>query len=66
MNVIKKCLVNNVNSNRNVNNNSHNNNMPKEFVEFDLTKTPGESWGLRIGGGVDRGRVLAVEKVRQM
>ena len=37
--------------------------MPKEFVEFDLNKEPGESWGLRIGGGVDRGKVLVVEKV---
>lgn len=37
--------------------------MPKEFFEFDMTKPPGASWGLRIGGGVDRGRVICIEKV---
>ena len=39
--------------------------MPKEFHEFDMTKPPGASWGIRIGGGVDRGKVLVLEKVRQ-
>ena len=39
--------------------------MPKEFQEFQLTKPPGASWGIRIGGGVDRGRVLVCEKVRK-
>lgn len=38
--------------------------MPKEFMEFDMTKPPGASWGIRIGGGVDRGKVLVIEKVR--
>lgn len=38
--------------------------MPKEFFEFDLSKPPGASWGLRIGGGVDRGKVIVIEKVR--
>ena len=37
--------------------------MPKEFHEFDMTKPPGASWGIRIGGGVDRGKVLVLEKV---
>lgn len=37
--------------------------MPKEFFEFDLSKPPGASWGLRIGGGVDRGKVIVIEKV---
>ena len=37
--------------------------MPKEFFEFDMTKPPGASWGLRIGGGVDRGKVIVIEKV---
>ena len=39
--------------------------MPKEFFEFDLSKPPGASWGLRIGGGVDRGKVIVIEKVRK-
>ncbi len=38
--------------------------MPKELLEFDMTKPPGASWGIRIGGGVDRGKVLVIEKVR--
>ena len=37
--------------------------MPKEFHDFDMTKPPGASWGIRIGGGVDRGKVLVLEKV---
>lgn len=37
--------------------------MPKEFMEFDMTKPPGASWGIRIGGGVDRGKVLVIEKI---
>ena len=38
--------------------------MPKELLEFDMTKPPGASWGIRIGGGVDRGKVLVIEKVQ--
>merc|ERR1712210_119136 len=37
--------------------------MPKEFHEFDMTKPPGASWWIRIGGGVDRGKVLVLEKI---
>ena len=37
--------------------------MPKELLEFDMTKPPGASWGIRICGGVDRGKVLTIEKV---
>lgn len=37
--------------------------MPKELLEFDMTKPPGASWGIRIGGGVDRGKVLVIEKI---
>merc|ERR1711935_1288086 len=37
--------------------------MPKEFHDFDMTKPPGASWGIRIGGGVDRGKVLVLEKI---
>ena len=33
------------------------------MMEFDITKPPGASWGIRIGGGVDRGKVLVIEKV---
>ena len=40
--------------------------MPKEMMEFDITKPPGASWGIRIGGGVDRGKVLVIEKVRRI
>lgn len=32
-------------------------------MEFDITKPPGASWGIRIGGGVDRGKVLVIEKI---
>merc|ERR1711936_425476 len=28
-----------------------------------MTKPPGASWGIRIGGGVDRGKVLVLEKI---
>ena len=38
--------------------------MPKELMEFDISKPPGSSWGIRIGGGVDRGKVLVIEKVK--
>ena len=38
--------------------------MPKELLEFDMTKPPGASWGIRICGGVDRGKVLTIEKVQ--
>jgi len=37
--------------------------MPKEIVEIKLRRSPGEPWGLRIGGGVDRGKVLVLEKI---
>ena len=40
--------------------------MPKEMMEFDITKPPGASWGIRIGGGVDRGKLLVIEKVRRI
>ena len=33
-------------------------------MEFDISKPPGSSWGIRIGGGVDRGKVLVIEKVK--
>ncbi|CAB4054153.1 LDB3 [Lepeophtheirus salmonis] len=38
--------------------------MSKEFIEVELIR-PNERtpWGLRIGGGKDRGRVLVLEKV---
>jgi len=32
-------------------------------MEFDISKPPGSSWGIRIGGGVDRGKVLVIEKI---
>ena len=39
--------------------------MPKEFLTFELTRSSGGTpWGMRIGGGVDRGKVLVLEKVR--
>ena len=38
--------------------------MPKELLEFDMTKPPGASWGIRICGGADRGKVLTIEKVQ--
>ena len=40
-------------------------NMPKEIVEIQLKRNAAkkEPWGLRIGGGVDRGKVLVLEKV---
>jgi len=37
--------------------------MPKELLEFDMTKPPGASWGIRICGGADRGKVLTIEKI---
>lgn len=37
--------------------------MPKEIVEISLKRNRGEPWGLRIGGGVDRGKVLVLEKI---
>ena len=39
--------------------------MPKEIVEIQLKRNAAkkEPWGLRIGGGVDRGKVLVLEKV---
>uniref|UniRef100_A0A0K2V6N9 PDZ domain-containing protein n=1 Tax=Lepeophtheirus salmonis TaxID=72036 RepID=A0A0K2V6N9_LEPSM len=38
--------------------------MSKEFIEVELIR-PNERtpWGLRIGGGKDRGRVLVLEKI---
>ena len=39
--------------------------MPKELVNANLNKKhPGQPWGIRIGGGKDRGRVLVLENVR--
>jgi hypothetical protein len=38
--------------------------MPKEFLTFELNRASGTPWGIRIGGGVDRGKVLVLEKVR--
>lgn len=37
--------------------------MPREFIEVEMNRTPGTPWGIRIGGGQDRGRVLVLEKV---
>ena len=37
--------------------------MPKEIIAITLKRNKGEPWGLRIGGGVDRGKVLVLEKV---
>jgi len=38
--------------------------MPKEIIEIALRRTTAsEPWGLRIGGGVDRGKVLVLEKI---
>jgi len=39
--------------------------MPKEIVEIQLKRNAAkkEPWGLRIGGGVDRGKVLVLEKI---
>lgn len=40
--------------------------MPKEFLTFELARSSGGTpWGMRIGGGVDRGKVLVLEKVRK-
>ena len=39
--------------------------MPKEMLMFDMARNPGQSWGIRIGGGQDRGRALVLEKVRR-
>lgn len=30
---------------------------------FDMSRNSGQSWGIRIGGGQDRGRALVLEKV---
>ena len=30
---------------------------------FEMSRNPGQSWGMRIGGGQDRGRALVLEKV---
>ena len=30
---------------------------------FEMSRNPGQSWGIRIGGGQDRGRALVLEKV---
>ena len=38
--------------------------MPKEMLTIELRRSPGQPWGMRIGGGVDRGKVLVLEKVR--
>ena len=38
--------------------------MPKEMITIELRKSLGQPWGMRIGGGVDRGKVLVIEKVR--
>lgn len=37
--------------------------MPKEMLTVEMTRRSGEPWGLRIGGGQDRGRVLVLENV---
>ena len=37
--------------------------MPKEMHIVELQRDPGVPWGIRIGGGQDRGRVLLLEKV---
>lgn len=37
--------------------------MPKEIIAITLKRNKGEPWGLRIGGGVDRGKVLVLEKI---
>ena len=37
--------------------------MPKEMLTIELRRSPGQPWGMRIGGGVDRGKVLVLEKV---
>jgi len=37
--------------------------MPKEMITIELRKSPGQPWGMRIGGGVDRGKVLVIEKI---
>ena len=39
--------------------------MPKEMITIELRRSPGQPWGMRIGGGVDRGKVLVLEKVRK-
>lgn len=39
--------------------------MPKEMITATLDRAAGcIPWGIRIGGGQDRGRVLVLEKVR--
>ena len=40
--------------------------MPKEMITIELRRSPGQPWGMRIGGGVDRGKVLVLEKVRKL
>lgn len=37
--------------------------MPKEMLTVEMTRRPGVPWGIRIGGGQDRGRVLVLENV---
>ena len=34
------------------------------MITIELRKSLGQPWGMRIGGGVDRGKVLVIEKVR--
>ena len=33
------------------------------MLMFEMSRNPGQSWGIRIGGGQDRGRALVLEKV---
>ena len=40
--------------------------MPKEIITIELRRSPGQPWGMRLGGGVDRGKVLVLEKVLQL
>ena len=40
--------------------------MPKEMITIELRRSAGQPWGMRIGGGVDRGKVLVLEKVRKL
>ena len=40
--------------------------MPKELISAQLRRASALTpWGIRIGGGQDRGRVLVLEKVGQ-
>ena len=36
------------------------------MITIELRRSPGQPWGMRIGGGVDRGKVLVLEKVRSI